>query len=72
MLSALVNHQQKWTSVVDTIASAFGFIIFEYYAINAAVLLGKGSAFFLVNQLLAIIFLIATFYGTRTVRHNLS
>ena len=68
ILSGLLSPRHKWLSLLDTLISAAGFILFEYYAISAAETFGNGSAFFLINQALALIFIVATYYGTKTVR----
>lgn len=68
LLSGLINPRQKNIVALSTLVAAGAFLAFEYYAIEASKLLGPTSAFFLLNQILALICLIATYFGTKSVR----
>jgi hypothetical protein len=65
-LAGLTNPKQVWVSFLNTAASLIGFAVFEYYALTNSISLFEG--FFLVNQLLAIIFLIAFYLSSKTLR----
>ncbi|KND48493.1 MAG: hypothetical protein AB200_02045 [Parcubacteria bacterium C7867-005] len=68
VLSGLISPAQKVLVALTTLVSAGAFIAFEYYAVSASQMYGSGSPFFLVNQLLALIFLLATYFGTKSIR----
>ena len=70
ILAGITNPAQRWINFVNTVAAAAGFIGFEYYAIDAYKL-DKGLFYFAVNQILAIIFFIALYYSTKTLRGKL-
>ena len=68
ILGGLVNPTQKSVITITTFVSAISFIGFEYYAIDASQKFGLQDSFFLVGQFLAILCLIATYFGTKTMR----
>lgn len=57
-----------WTGVLDLAGSALAVIVFEYYAVLAYGNLPEETYFFLVNQLLAVLFLVGLYYSVKTVR----
>lgn len=67
-LAGLTNPEQKWTVVLDTIIALVALSIFEYYAIGAFLDGSVTDPLFYINQLLAIIFLFALYYSTKSVR----
>ena len=67
-LSGLISPRQKVVVFLSTLVAAIAFVTFEYYATIASRILGFGSPFFLVNEFLAIICLIATYFGTKSIR----
>lgn len=68
VLSGLMSPVKKNVVIVSTIVSAIAFISFEYYAVQAALNLGIKSPFFLINEVLSLIFVTATYFGTKSVR----
>lgn len=65
IVAGVTNPLQKWVIILNTAISAGGVAIFEYMAINKAVLL---TVFFWMNQLLALLFLVALYFSTKTFR----
>lgn len=58
--------QKTWLFFSNTTIAAIGFVVFEYYAIASD---GEFSAlYFIFNQLIAIIFFLALYYSTKTLR----
>jgi hypothetical protein len=68
LLSGLMSPRYKGLVAISMIVSAGAFLIFEYYAISVSKTLGIESPFFLINQLLALIFFFATYFGTKSTR----
>jgi hypothetical protein len=66
-IAGLTNPVQKWVSIIDSIVSSAGFIVFEYYAVSIFSQ-GEEFLFFLINQTLAVLFLFAFYFATKTVR----
>ncbi len=65
-LAGLTNPRQVWVAFLNVVVSLGGLLIFEYFAlINVDAISG---AFFWVNQILAMMFLIAFYYSTKTLR----
>jgi len=65
-LAALTNPRQVWVNWVNTAIAALAMIIFELFAVRS---FSEGSSFFfVVNQGLALIFLIALYFNTKTLR----
>jgi hypothetical protein len=68
LLSGWVSPKHKVIVGMTTLVSAGAFIAFQYYALNTFQAQGFKSAFFLVNELLAILSIIATYYGSKSIR----
>lgn len=66
-IAGLTNPAQKWVSIVDTLISSVGFVVFEYFAV-ITFSGGEDFLFFLINQTLAVLFLFAFYFATKTVR----
>ncbi len=66
LAAGLINPQQRWTVTLTTIISLFGFLVFEYYAMISYSLAPQN--FFWVNQILAILFFLALYLSTKTLR----
>lgn len=66
-IAGLTNPAQKWVSIVDSLVSSIGFVVFEYFAV---VTFSQSEDFllFLINQTLAVLFLFAFYFATKTVR----
>ena len=66
LAAGLINPQQRWTITLTTIISLFGFLVFEYYAMMSY---DSGpQTFFWINQTLAILFFLALYLSTKTLR----
>jgi hypothetical protein len=64
--AGFLSRSEKWFIVADSVIAGLAVIIFEYYATNAY---RSGLiAFFMANQILAIIFLVAFYYSLKTIR----
>jgi hypothetical protein len=68
ILSGLISPRQKIIVLLSLLVSAGGFLAFQYYALGAYQTLGFKSAFFLINELLALLYLISTYFATKSVR----
>ena len=68
ILAGITNPLQKWTSITDTIISVICIITFEYFAVNAYLEKSFANLFFLTNLTLAVIFIFALYYSTKTLR----
>lgn len=64
-LAGLTNPEQVWLIFLDTMASLLGVVIFEYFAVTN---FSVQSVFFWINQFLALLFLIAFYFSTKTLR----
>lgn len=64
--AGLTNPKLNWVIALNLIISLFGFLVFEYTAVSNFSDSHKSFAF--VNQILAIIFFIALYYSTKTLR----
>lgn len=66
LAAGLINPRQLWTIGLNTVVALVGFVVFEYYALMAYG--GVSILFFWVNQILALIFFIALYLSTKTLR----
>ena len=66
-IAGIANPAQRMLSVLDLIVSLVGFIVFEYYSVKV---FAEGSIYFiyLINQAIAILFLLAFYFAVKTVR----
>ena len=66
-IAGITNPATKWLSTLDLIVSLLGFIVFEYYSVRVFT---EGSIYFiyLINQAIAILFLLAFYFAVKTVR----
>ena len=65
-LAAFTSKKYKWTIILDVAVSAFGLIIFSFKSIEAYT--SYSFLFFLVNLLLAVIFLLSFYFSVSVVR----
>jgi len=72
LVAGLTSPRKKWTLFVNEIIAIGAVIAFEYYAVNYYIAYSAESTIFLVNQLLAVIFLFALYYNTKTIRGMIS
>ena len=68
LLSGFISPIHKNLLIISVIVSALAFLAFEYYSIEASQIGGVKSPFFIVNQILALMFLSASYFGTKSVR----
>ena len=66
-IAGITNPAQRLLSVLDLIVALVGFIVFEYYSIKVFT---ADSIYFiyLINQAIAILFLLAFYFAVKTVR----
>lgn len=64
-LAGITNPKQVWLSFLNTAASLIGLVVFEYYAVKN---FANFDNFFIINQLLAIIFFLAFYFSAKTLR----
>lgn len=70
ILAGLTSPQKRTIMFTDVLVSAFMFLIFEYFAINAFVRYENFSdPVFFFRQLIAVIYLVTLYYGTKTLRY---
>lgn len=72
VLGGFLNPTQKWIIVADTFVAIFGFIAFEYYAVQAFLASSPVSQlnvyFYWLNQIFALLFFIAVYLCVKTLR----
>ncbi len=68
IVAGLTSLYAKWSMIVDEVIAALAVIIFEYYAVTYYVEYSWNSSLFLINQLLALNFLIALYFATKNLR----
>jgi len=70
VLAGLTSPQKRTIMFTDVLVSAFMFLIFEYFAISAFVRYENFSdPVFFFRQLIAVIYLVTLYYGTKTLRY---
>ncbi len=68
IFAGFTNPLQKPTALLNTIVSTIALVIFEYFAVKTYMESSFGNLMFFVNQILALIFLFALYYSTKTLR----
>lgn len=68
LLGGLTNPVKQFFAWVNTCVAGAGVIIFESFAVLTYQDSSGSDPLFLVNQALAIIFLVALYFGTKTLR----
>src|SRR3989344_3298708 len=68
VLAGITNPLQKWISILNGLISTAALFVFEYYAVNSFTTSGVKTLYFIVNQLLALVFLFALYYSIKTIR----
>ncbi|MFB6212855.1 MAG: hypothetical protein ABEI53_03530 [Candidatus Magasanikbacteria bacterium] len=68
LVAGLISPKQKLIITFDLLISLGASLVFEYYAIVSYAQYSAGSAFFWVNQILALTFLFALYYSAKTFR----
>jgi len=70
IFAGLVNPKLYLVTLLNTMIATVALIAFEFYAIKSFT--QQQSFFFVINELLAIIFLFALYYSTKTLRGTMS
>lgn len=68
LTAGLLAPRNRWVISVNLLVSLAAVIAFEYCAVDAYQRLSFDSLLFLVNQVLAIIFVFALYYASKTIR----
>ena len=68
LFAGLTNPVKRWPVFIDTLISIIGTLVFEYYAVAYYQSYGIGDPLFWGNQILAIIFVVALYFSTKTLR----
>ena len=72
IFGGLTNPKLKWVIIFNTIIPIVAFPFFQYYAVHTYINLPPSVplnlAFFWVNQILSIIFFLAAYLSTKTLR----
>lgn len=68
LVSGWISPRYKGLMAISVLVSATAFVIFEYYAVISLQDFGFGSPFFLINQVLALVFLLSTYFATKSTR----
>ena len=66
LCAGLIAPSEKWTMILDMVMAGASLIVFEYYAVVSY--RASSISFFIGNEVLAVIFLIAFYYAVKTVR----
>ncbi|MBU6447411.1 hypothetical protein KGQ24_01030 [Patescibacteria group bacterium] len=66
--AGITNPKMFWDSAINTTISIGGLAIFETYAVKAYRDFGAADKFFIVNMLLGLTFLLATYFSVKTFR----
>ncbi|MBI5078238.1 MAG: hypothetical protein HZB11_02665 [Candidatus Yonathbacteria bacterium] len=70
ILAGLTSPQKRSVMFIDVLVSAFMFLVFEYFAINAFVQYQNFSEpVFFLRQTIAVIYLVILYYSTKTMRY---
>lgn len=68
VFAGVTNPQQKSVAVINTVVAVAGVTVFGFYAIDSYLQYSYRNLYFWANQTLAIIFLFALYYSTKTFR----
>lgn len=68
IFAGITNPLQTWAAILDLIISTAAVAIFEYHAVSGYTSYSLTHRTFWVNQVLAVNFLIALYFSTKTVR----
>lgn len=70
--AGFVSPKSKWIIPANFVISAFGVLVFEYFAVSAYQKYSLADSLFLTDQILALIFLFALYYSAKTFRSKLT
>jgi hypothetical protein len=68
ILAGITNPLQKWISALNAVISIGALSVFEYYSVKAFIIYQGTTLYFITNQVLAFVFLIALYYSIKTLR----
>lgn len=68
LFAGFLAPRNKWSIRLDVVVSLFGLLVFEYYAVEAYKMYSFSDIFFIINQILAVIFLFALYNSAKTIR----
>jgi hypothetical protein len=68
LVAGLTSPRKMWAIGLDEVIAVFAVMVFEYYAVSYYLEYSASSPLFIVNQLLALNFLVALYYNTKTLR----
>lgn len=68
IFAGITNPLQVWVAVLNFTLSVIAVVMFEYAAVNGYQTYSLTHRTFWVNQILAVNFLVALYYSTKTVR----
>lgn len=71
IVAGVTNPLQKGTAIITTGISSIALVVFEYYAVSTYLVSSFTNLLFIINQILALIFLFALYYSTKTLRAKL-
>ena len=66
ILAGLTNPVQTYVMILNLVVSVFAIIVFEHHAVTQFVVIP--TLLFMIDQVLALIFLVAVYYSTKTLR----
>lgn len=66
--AGLMNPKILWVAILNTVIAAGAFVAFEYYAVDTYIKYSSTHWLFWIDQLLALDFLVAVYFGVKTVR----
>ncbi len=72
LVAGFTSPVKRWAIALNEAIAIIAVLSFEYYAVTYYVMYSAGSSLFLVNQLLALDFLIALYFNTKTLREMIS
>lgn len=67
IIAGMTSIYIKWSNIIDELISVLAVIIFEYYAVIYYLQYSWTSPLFIINQILALNFLIALYYATKNL-----
>ena len=68
IFAGFTNPLQKSTAVINFFISVVALFVFEYNAVKSYITFSISDLLFIVNQILALIFLFALYYSAKTLR----
>ncbi len=68
-LAGLENPRQRWVIIANTIVSLLGAAVFEYAAVEyMSAVVSWRDPFFWINEVIAVIFVVALYYSSKSMR----